>query len=490
MLIQRSRHKYRTKHGRALKAAAVVAGLAVGGAGVGVAMASTSTDSPAAAVPVKGTPGADGVKDSFFPKAGNGGYDALHYALDLAVEPKGKTVLSGTSTMTAKATQDLSRFNLDLSRLTVKKVMVDGTEATFRHKGTELEITPVNCIAKGERFKVAITYGGRPGVLPDSTEESPDGWVTTDDGAMVMGEPLGAMTWYPVNNTLHDPATYEVAVTVPSGLTAVSNGRYLGKKSAGAGKDTFRWNNDNQIVPYQTALAVGKFTLQTGKTESGVPIVNAVDPRQRTASRDILRRIPEVVEWGEKLFGAYPVDTAGAIVDHAPKVGLALETIGRPTYAKAPVSTVMAHEYAHQWFGDSVWLSDWSQIWLNEGLATYAMWMWDEEEGRATTQQWFDGLYRLPADNELWAFPPAKPGKPKDLFAPPVYYRGAMALHKVRQAVGDKAFLKILKTWTAEHKHRHATIEEFIALTEKISGKETRKIFNVWLHSKGKPAHP
>lgn len=464
--------------------AVVVAGLIAGTTGC------SPLDAAAVDAQVRGTPGAEGVGDSIFPQAGNGGYDAAHYALDLTVEPKSKTVLSGTSTMTAKATQDLSRFNLDLLRLTVKKVTVNGVKATFRHKGTELTITPATVIAKGKPFKVAIAYGGNPQSLPGLIPGSQDGWIKTDDGALVMGEPLGAMTWYPVNNTVHDPATYEVAVTVPSGLTAVSNGRYVGKKSAGVGKNTFRWNNKNQTIPYATTLAVGKFVLQTGKTKSGVPIVNAVDPRQRAASREILGKIPTIVEWGEKHFGPYPVDSAGAIIDHAPKVPAALETIGRPLYGRAPNSTVMAHEYAHQWFGDSVRFSDWSQIWLNEGFATYAMWMWDEEQGLATTQKWFDSVYRTPADNALWAFPPGKPTKAKELFDDAVYYRGAMVLHKVRQAVGDKVFGEILKTWTAEHKNRTATIEQFIALTEQKSGKKTRPIFDVWLFGKGKPATP
>ncbi|MFJ7343700.1 M1 family metallopeptidase [Streptomyces sp. NPDC101110] len=460
-----------------------------------VAVVTTSGCSPLAAdaaaqAPVRGTPGSAGVGDSIFPGAGNGGYDVAHYALDLTVEPKSRAALSGTSTITAKATQNLSRFNLDLSRLTVERVEVDGTTAKFSRKGNELTITPSNPIAKGAKFATVITYHGTPKVLPGLIGGSQDGWIKTDDGAFVMGEPLGAMTWHPVNNTVHDPATYDVAVTVPAGLTGVSNGRYVGKESADFGRNTFRWSNRTQTIPYAATLAVGKFTLETGKTKAGVPIVNAVDPRHHASSRKALEEIPAIIAWGEKLFGPYPVDSAGAIIDHAPKIGAALETIGRPVYGKTPTSTVMAHEYAHQWFGNSVRFSDWSQIWLNEGFATYAMWMWDEERGRATTQEWFDGVYRVPAEDKFWAPVPGKPATGKELFGDPVYYRGAMVLHKVRQAVGDKVFSKILKAWTAEHRNRTAVIEQFISLTEKMSGKPTRKIFDVWLFGKGKPKKP
>ncbi|WP_329119902.1 M1 family metallopeptidase [Streptomyces sp. NBC_01465] len=443
---------------------------------------SSSKKASPSATPVRGTPGATGLQDSIYPSSGNGGYDAIHYDLALNVVPKTSVVLAGTSTMTARATQDLSRFNLDLSGFTVKTVTVDNKKAAFTRAGTELTVTPAQALAKGAEFKVAVTYGGNPKSLKRKGETE-EGWLTTDDGALVMGEPLGAMTWYPVNDTVRDPATYDIAVTVPMGLTAVSVGTYAGKDG-----NTFRWHDEDPTIPYQVTLAVGKFELSTSTTKSGIPVVNAIDPRQNPKARTFVAKIPEIIAWGEKRFGPYPFHSAGAIVDHDPKLGVALETIGRPLYGKALDPEVMVHEYAHMWFGDSVRLSDWSDIWLNEGFATYAEWLWSEDHGSYSAKQWFDHLYEIPAGDKLWAYPPGKPVKGSQVFGLPVYYRGAMVLHQVRKAVGDKAFFKILKTWTAERKGTSATTAQFIALCEKTSGKQLDKVFATWLYGKGKPA--
>ncbi|WP_327354767.1 M1 family metallopeptidase [Streptomyces sp. NBC_01304] len=434
--------------------------------------------------------GAPGVSDSLFPGAGNGGYDALHYDLDLTVVPgsakgaKADRVLSGSAAMTAKATQKLSRFNLDLSGLEVHKVTVDGRPAWYRHKGTELVITPRKRLAKGAEFKVVVAYDGNPKALPGKGAPD-DGWRSTDDGAFVMGEPRGAMTWYPVNNTLRDPATYDIDITVPGGLTGVSNGTYAGKKAAGDGKQTFSWRNKDQTLPYLTALAVGKFELKQGKTASGVPVVTAIDPRQAAKGRQLAERIPEFVEWGERHFGPYPVSSAGAILDHDPGNQVALETIGRPVYGEVPEDTVFAHEYAHMWFGDSVRLTDWSEIWLNEGFATYAMWMWDDEHDVATMEDQIAAYSDMPA---VWEYPPGKVTRPDRVFGAPVYIRGALALHQLRLTVGDKTFTKILKAWTSRYAGKAATVKDFIALAEEESGKSLTKLFDEWLFQPGRPS--
>ncbi|MGV9572655.1 M1 family aminopeptidase, partial [Streptomyces nigra] len=182
-----------------------------------------------------------------------------------------------------------------------------------------------------------------------------------------------------------------------------------------------------------------------------------------------------------------PFRAAGAIVDHAPDVGYALETQTRPLYDSAPDLATLVHESAHQWFGDSVSLTTWKDIWLNEGFATYAEWLYGEQHGGDTAQKSFDTLYARPASDELWAFPPADPGSGANIFGTPVYARGAMVLHELRRAVGDKTFLRILRAWATKHRDGHGTTAQFVKLAEATSGKRLDGLFRTWLFTEGKP---
>lgn len=316
--------------------------------------------------------GSPGVGDPYFPLAGNGGYDVRHYDLTLGYDPTTRH-LDGRAVITARSTQQLSRFNLDLNGLKVTRITVNEATAAFHRDGQELVVTPKNSIAKDREFRTTITYAGIPQPVTDP-DGSLDGWIPTDDGAFVAGEPQGAMTWFPVNNHPKDKATFDFAVTVPQGRAAVANGVFLGQTTAG-GRTTFRWRQSEPMAAYLATATVGTFKVEQYTTPGGLKIYNAVDPREAAASAPVLNKLPSVLEWESKLFGPYPFRSAGAIVDHAPQVGYALETQTRPVYDRAPDLSTLVHESAHQWFGDSVSITTWRDIWLNEGFATYAEWL-------------------------------------------------------------------------------------------------------------------
>ncbi|WP_260867666.1 M1 family metallopeptidase [Streptomyces sp. SAJ15] len=431
------------------------------------------------------TPGSAGVGDPYFPLAGNGGYHVAHYDLNLRYEPRGHH-LDGKAVLTARATQRLAHFNLDLKGLKVTGVTVDHTKASFRRDGQELVVTPRAALRKGHTFRVAVTYRGVPKPVTDP-DGSKEGWLRTDDGAFVVGQPQGAMGWFPANNHPKDKSSYDFTITVPEGHTAVANGVYRGKRTA-HGRSTFRWRQSEPMAAYLATATVGKFTVQQHTTRDGIKIFNAVDPREAAAAAPVLKKLPSVLEWGSGLFGRYPYRSAGSIVDHAPDVGYALETQTRPIYPSAPDVSTLVHESAHQWFGDSVSVTSWKDIWLNEGFATYAEWLYSEQHGGPRAQKFFDELYARPAGDELWAFPPADPGSGAKIFETPVYARGAMALHQLRKAVGDRVFFRIVRAWATQHRHGHGTTAQFTALAERKSGKDLDKLFRTWVHTSGKPA--
>ncbi|MGW9028225.1 M1 family metallopeptidase [Streptomyces sp. NPDC055722] len=436
---------------------------------------------------VAGTAGASGAGDPYFPFEGNGGYDVRHYDLTLGYDT-GTGHLDGKAVLRAHATQRLTRFDLDLKGLKVTGVSVDHVKASFRRNRQELVITPQHALRAGQDFRVAVDYQGKPKPVTDP-DGSLDGWIPTDDGAFVANEPQGAMTWFPANSHPLDKASYDITVTVPKGRTAVSNGVLLSRRTVG-GHTTFHWHQAEPMAAYLATATVGKFDVQQYTTRDGIQVYNAVDPREASVAAPVLKKLPSVLAWESKVFGPYPFRAAGAIVDKAPKVGYALETQTRPVYDRAPDLSTLVHENAHQWFGDSVTLTRWQDIWLNEGFATYAEWLYSEQHGGKSAQQTFDALYARPASDGLWAFPPANPGSGAHIFDTPVYARGAMALHKLRTAVGDAIFFRILRTWAADHRGGHGTTAQFVRLSERLSGQDLDALFHTWIGMTGKPSAP
>ncbi|MDN3023437.1 M1 family metallopeptidase [Streptomyces sp. S.PB5] len=437
---------------------------------------------------VQGTPGGSGVRDPYFPKAGNGGYDVGHYALRLDYEPDDEH-LSGTAVLTARATQDLSAFDLDLMGLDVEEVTVEGETARWNRNGQELTVRPADELDDGETFEARIRYSGTPQTItdPDGSEE---GWLPTEDGAVGLGEPTGSMAWFPGNHHPSDKATYDIEVTVPEGLEAVSNGESAGERAAGEGRRTFTWRTTEPMASYVATLAVGDYDIRRS-TAGDLPVYTAVADGQGEASAQVLARLPEVMEWAETNFGPYPFASTGAIVGGEEDAGYALETQNRPFFPGAPDTGLLVHEIAHQWFGNSVTPRTWQDMWLNEGFATYAEWLWEEDTGGDSAQETFDELYDHGEDTyeDLWSFPPAKPtGAAHISDEGPVYQRAAMVVHKIRQTVGDDTFYDIVQGWTATHRHGNADTADFTAYVEKQApDEEFGVIWEEWLYGKGKP---
>ncbi|MGW3934545.1 M1 family metallopeptidase [Streptomyces phaeochromogenes] len=444
---------------------------------------------------VRGTAGASGVRDPYFPKAGNGGYDVTHYGLTLDYEPKARR-LTGKAEITARAEQDLSAFDLDFKGMKVESVEVAGKAARFnRSGGQELVVRPRDDLDEGAVFTTVVRYSGSPETItdPDGSEE---GWLRTEDGALGLGEPTGSMAWFPGNHHPSDKATYDIKVTVPEGLKAVSNGE-LRSEVTRRGRTSFVWHVGEPMASYVATVAVGEYEVRRSKGPHGLPVYVAVDPGQAKESREVLGRIPEVMEWAELNFGPYPFSSVGAIVEREDDAGYALETQNRPVFPGAPSVELLVHELAHQWYGNSVTPKTWRDMWLNEGFATYAEWLWAEDHGGDSAQDVFDALYEgdyfdSKEDNDaVWAFPPAKPPSAARISDSPVYERGGMVLHKIRQKVGDDTFCDIVQGWAAARRHGNADTDDFTAYVEKKApGKDFSRIWADWLYGEGKPDRP
>ncbi len=430
--------------------------------------------------------GAVSAGDPYAPGDGNGGYDVRNYALDLRVSPHATLPLAGTATITADATEPLSRFDLDLTGLTVSRVTVGGVPASFSRTPGELVVVPAKPLPRG-RFVVVAAYSGTPREIHDPLLGR-YGWTPTHDGVFIGDQPSGAHTWFPCDDHPTDKASFDFRITVPRGLTAIANGELTGTSAAGDWT-TFTWRERRPMATYLAMADVGRFTVRTGRTPAGVPVYVAVDPSVASVGMSTLySETVQVTDLWATYFGPYPFESTGGVIDDAP-VRFALETQSRPEYAAGITASpsVIAHELSHQWFGDSVTPARWSDMWLSEGFATYAEWLWDaRQSGGVPVRRQFDIRY-ADRTGALWNVAPAAPGR-RGLFGRSVYERGAMTLQALRQKVGDAGFFAILRSWAAEYRYSNATTPQFIALAERVSGRRLDGFFHTWLYARGRPS--
>jgi aminopeptidase N len=547
--------------------------------------------------------GSSGLGDPYFPLLGNSGYDVQHYTLDLDLDVAGGAIDSGSATIEAVALLDLCAFNFDFRGLEIEAISVDGQPATFSRRDAELTIVPARPLAAGTPFIAEIAYHGTPlgqdaptvGTLLaavvgglfglgteqklgiDEGEQYGSGWWRGREEIFIAGEPAGAESWFPVNGHPADKATYTLRLTVPKPYTVVANGRLTETVDEGAATTTV-WESHDPMASYLATLHAGRLQIDESTGPGGLPIRTAFAAPVPAGQRVMFDRLPEIIGYFETVLGPYPFESAGGSVVGAP-ILFALETQTLPIFGQSlflgnetlpddqlvELELLVAHELAHQWFGNTVSLLRWQDIWLNEGFATYAQILWIEHDqgevarnhhiarlyashaaldrfrdpdqvatlnardvlegyqaynqrfmggfgaGPRLTQEYQDALgvatlaelETIPAERGLaqlaaqgvpeWIFPglgvlTGDPG-PANLFSPTaVYERGALTLHALRLRVGDEAFFAILREWTARFHNGNATTQDFVALSEEISGEDLEDFFEAWLDQLALPS--
>lgn len=447
--------------------------------------AASPTPEPTA-VSAVATAGSAGVGDRYWPLDGNGGIDVRHYDIDVDYDFLTGRLVS-TTELTLRATRDLSRFNLDLlSRPST--VTVDGVVADFDLvAGHELQITPATALTSGEDSVVVVAINSRPSELTYAGESN---WLADGDEVVTMNQPHMAPWWFAANDHPMDKATFDVAITGPVTHQAVSNGLLVGRTVTGL-RATTRWRSTRPMASYLAFFALGRYEVASG-INRGLPWYTAVSTRlgddAREASTVLIKRSPTITAWLADQLGAYPFESTGGLVTALP-VGFALENQTRPTYPALYPGAVnyVVHELAHQWFGDSVAVRRWRDIWLNEGPATFFEAYYRETHGGVQAQEWLRNTYAKWVDTDIfWQLDISDPGADR-LFANAVYVRGGMAIQALRQRLGDHDFWRLLRTWVRERKHGQGTTEAFEALAERIGDRQLDGFFDAWLRAPKPP---
>lgn len=472
--------------------------------------------------------GARSAGDPMFPNVGNGGYDALDYDVDIAWTPnptQSGTTIAGSivasTTMTAHAAQPLRSFSLDFEGLEVDSVTVDGVPAQWTREVDadaikfKLIVTPATPVS-GE-FTTVVTYHGEPSSHTDA-DGSSEGWNRTSDGATLLGQPVGMMTGYPHNNTPADKATYtftldipttlnNVAGTAPGPAAAVSVGELQSKTPSTDGtRTTWVWRHALPMASELALVSIGKYDVIESEVEltggRTIPAWSFMDSALSTGNKTTIAnrvaQLGEIIRNLETLYGAYPGNSTGVVVDTVPRgINYALETQDRSFFPStgAVAGSTLIHELVHQWYGNNVGPTTWTDIWVAEGMAEWAPVYYASTEGFGTDpttaeQVWYEDWERVPADDGAWAIAPGDQTDSADLYGFQTYSRSAQFWAALRIAIGDETFFELIEQWQARHALTATTGADVLALAEELSGRDLTAFYQDWILDADKPAWP
>lgn len=447
------------------------------------APAPTSTAPPTSAAP---RPEA-GTGDTLFPDLGTTAIDVQSYDVDFTFDPADR-MLRARVVISLEATVDADEISLDSDGPVVDSLLVDGVEANHRQAGEKLVVTLPTPVRAGSNVVLEIDYhrdtterAPRPGIGDSSV-----GWYNTPGGAYVLNEPNGTHRYLPSNDHPSDKALWTVTLRVPAGLQGIANGGLVSHDRTADG-EVYLWREESPMATYLLQVLIGRYTIIEDQVPDGPALLSVVLTEREAELRPCLSSMPDMITRLERYFGPYPFGRYGMAISDSFS-GLAMETQGRSLFSADDLfgcregdhgSSVMAHELAHQWFGDAVTLARWDDIWLNESFATYGEWL--EFYGSDVDRAAQDAL------RSRWGSATGRPTV-ESMFGSNVYEGGAVVLHALRRTVGDETFFDTLRAWVSENHGGSATTADFIALAERMSGRDLGDFFDTWLYAEDVPS--
>ena len=437
------------------------------------------------AVPAQG---AAPVIDPYLPHNGNFGYRVSRYELELDYKMAANR-LAGSASITAVTLAALQTFSLDLAdALSVSKVTVNGRRPqSFSTSRGKLNIRLAAKLPAGAAMTVDVRYGGNPRPIRSAWGEV--GFEELSNGVLVAGQPNGAASWFPCDDHPVSKASYRIQISTDSPYRAIANGELISRRVR-AGQTTWTYELAEPTSTYLATLQIGDYIMYK-LPKATVPMHAALPERLKRNFEHDFGRQPQMMKVFSKLFGPYPLSTGYTVVVTDDDLEIPLEAQGLSIFGANHCDgtrgseRLIAHELAHQWFGNSVTARRWRDIWLHEGFACYAEWLWSQESDGKSAEEWarhyYERLRHSPQNLLL-----ADPG-PKDMFDDRVYKRGALTLHALRGVIGDKNFFALLKEWTTRYRHSTVVTDDFTGLAANFSDVPLRPVWDAWLYSTAVP---
>ncbi|GAB1642696.1 M1 family metallopeptidase [Krasilnikovia sp. MM14-A1259] len=427
------------------------------------------------------------VADPLYPRLGNPALDVLHYGLDLAWQPVTGT-LTGTATLRIRPVSDAREIKLDFKPYRLDRVTVDGVAVTGAAVAAEKLTVPI-AVTKDKPVTLVVAYHGAPSTTPmpsHRTDTEPLGLTVTKDHSLwTMQEPYGAYTWYPANDQPSDEALYDIAVTVPVGWSAVAAGTPAGHTGT-----TFRYRSTDPVATYLQTLAVSRYRTVTANGPHGIPLTYWYRPGTDDKLVPSLKKSPGFLSFLEKRFGPYPFPTGGIVVVDSASGMETQQMITMGGKIKkldaAAFEEDLLHEYAHQWFGDSVTPTNWNDLWLNEGWAMYAQFLYSQSVHKFSDDELESFLRERDAELRAKLGPPAHP-KAANFAESNVYVCPAAMLKQLHDALGDRKFFALATAWVQTQKNTQQTRASFTAFVNKQTGRDFTKLIDAWLDSRSTP---
>jgi len=436
-------------------------------------------------------------------------YDVQQVDLNLRVDPERQS-LGGTATIEVLVTSPITWLVLDLDRrmtvTAVRRWLADGVKVAraCEHRGGKLWVDLGEEVGPGARVVVSVDYGGQPRVARRAPWDGALTWAKTKDGhpwiaTAVQGE--GADLWWPCKDHPSDkPSSVTVRVTVPEPLVAVSNGRLLEVQGHADGSRTYHWHTALPISNYNVALNLAPYeTVERDYQSVGGESVRAtywVLPENKAQGEAILGEFLDHLRFYERLLGPYPCRREKYGVAETPHLGMEHQSIiayGN-RYAGGPhgYDWLHHHELGHEWWGNLVTASDWSHVWIHEGICTYMQALYAEE--REGIMAYHHAMYESKRSiRNSAAIVPGRAAGAEEMFrhGSEIYFKGSWIVHMLRYLVGKEAMLQSLRRflyptpeseqWGDARAFRLVTTEDFERTVREVTGRDLGWFFDAYL---------